>query len=75
MKLNPMSTFDPGKRCYLYDSTNDCMMEWSPGCAEDYRKWAEPWRDDPRFMHFDGLLLGGWSEHSFKPQDLEKVPG
>jgi hypothetical protein len=32
-------------------------MEWAPEYAESYRKWAEPWDDDPRFMHFDGLLL------------------
>ena len=60
--LNPMSRFDETKHCFVYDSTNDCMMEWVPEDAESYRKWAEPWADDPRFIHFDGLLLGGWRD-------------
>ena len=74
MKLKPMSTFDPATHCYLYDGTNDWMMEWKPEYAEGYQKWAEPWGDDPRFMHFDGLLLGGWSEQHSSRTSLRRCP-
>ena len=30
--------------------------------------------DDPRFMHFDGLLLGGWSERDFKTDEIQDLP-
>jgi hypothetical protein len=65
-----MSSFDPSKHCFLYDATNGWAMKWRPEYAGEYPCWAEPWRDDPRFMHFDGLLLGGWSEHSFSPSNV-----
>jgi hypothetical protein len=74
MKLNPMSTFGPEAHCFLYDGTNHQALEWVPQDAGNWRKWAEPWSDDPRFMHFHGLLLGGWGEREFKPDELEKVP-
>jgi hypothetical protein len=72
--LNPMSTFDPSKRCFLYDATNGWAMEWHPEYAGDYRRWAEPWSDDARFMHFDGLLLGGWTDRAFVPAKIAKIP-
>jgi hypothetical protein len=71
--LDPMSTFDPEKHCFLYDATNCWAMEWHAEYAGEYRRWAEPWDDDPRFIHFDGLLLGGWSEQNVAPDGSVSV--
>jgi hypothetical protein len=49
------------------------MIEWTPVDGESLGS-AEPWEDDPRFIHFDGLLLGGWSDKPFQPDEISEVP-
>jgi hypothetical protein len=60
MALNPMSTFDPARRCRIHDLLNDEMVEWSPELAASYRKSA--FEEQAGIMSFDGMLLDGWTE-------------
>lgn len=60
--LQPMQTFDPTKPCKVHDRLNDCLFDWKPDWAEDYRKHGFVFERGRGVMSWDGLLLDGWME-------------
>jgi hypothetical protein len=61
--MEPMTTFDPSRRCEAHDQLNDSWDPWDPVTDEAlYRAWAEPQHSQSsHVMQYDGRLLG-WRE-------------
>lgn len=47
--MQPMSEFDPTKRCWVHEQLNDVTFAWDP-----------PAPHGPGIVNWDGLLLDGW---------------
>ena len=54
-----MTTFDPATPCKVHDQLNDCLFDWKPEWAENYRQHAISGYGES-VVAWDGLLLDGW---------------
>jgi hypothetical protein len=72
--MQPMNTFDPSNSCKVHDGLNDCLFDWKPEWALNYRTYAEKHnQDDPNVIAWDGLLLDGWMRGQPVPTGLHPM--
>ncbi len=59
----PIAEFDPSKPALAHDALNDQVIDWKPELyRQHYERHAYP-VFNPGVTEWDGLLLGGWTEH------------
>ena len=54
----PMAAFNPDRRAFVHDESNDRAFIWKPEWASHYREYATVEPDGK--VEWDGLILNGW---------------